>query len=289
MKKIFQTLVYSSSSRSALPAAILQPSNQILVQENNGRMKFLYRLRRRNPVLFWYGSVNFILAIVYLILSLTTSVLVNDVNAFIKPFKFAISIGIFCWTMGYLMFYLHRPSKVKLYNKMAVLVFTYESAVIGWQAANGRLSHFNVSSPLYEALFQVMGLAIVLLTFWTAHIGYLFFKKKEWTIPAPYLWGIRLGILCFVVFALEGGVMGAILRHSVGGEDGSKGLPLVNWSRNYGDLRIAHFLGMHALQVFPLFGYYLAKSSKSVFAFVFLYVALVVAVLVQALMGLPLL
>jgi len=119
-------------------------------------------------------------------------------------------------------------------------------------------------------------------------ICYLFFKKKQWSIPMSYVWGIRLALLFFVIFALEGGAMAAMLRHTVGGTDGSRGIALLNWSRGHGDLRIAHSLGMHALQLFPLFGYYIAKNSMATKAFAFLYVITVVAVLVEALMGLPL-
>jgi len=82
--------------------------------------------------------------------------------------------------------------------------------------------------------------------------------------------------------------MASALRHTVGGDDGGKGLPVVNWNRGHGDLRIAHFLGMHTLQLFPLFGFFIAKSSRTVIVFASIYVALVVAVLVEALMGLPL-
>ena len=251
-------------------------------------MQFINELKRRNPVLFWYGMLNFLAAIVCIILWQTTEISVSGINAFIKPFKFYVSIGIFCWTMGWIMFYLQMPSKVTAYNIMAVMVFTYESIVITWQAANGRLSHFNTSSALYGILFTFMGIAIVILTIWTGYIGYLFFKKREWKIPMPYLWGIRLGILCFVVFAFEGGIMASALKHTVGGNDGGNGLPLVKWSREHGDLRIAHFLGMHSLQLFPLFGFFIARSSKTVIVFASIYVALVAAILVEALLGLPL-
>jgi len=251
-------------------------------------MKFIKELKRRNAVLFWYGVLNFLGAIVCIILWQKTDISVNGINAFIKPFKFYVSIGIFCWTMGWIMYYLQMPTKVKIYNVMAVIVFTYESFVITWQAANGRLSHFNTTTALYGMLFTFMGIAIVILTLWTGYIGYLFFKKREWNIPKPYLWGIRLGIISFMVFALEGGIMASALRHTVGGDDGGKGLPVVNWSRRHGDLRIAHFLGMHTLQLFPLFGFFIARSNKTVIVFASIYAALVMAILVEALMGLPL-
>lgn len=250
-------------------------------------MNFIHELKRRNPVLFWYGILNLLAAVICIVLWQRTAIIVNGVNAYVKPLKFFISIFMFVWTVGWLFYYLEKPAKIKAYNIMAVIVFSYESFVITWQAANGRLSHFNISNPFYEALFSLMGIAIVLLTIWTGYIGYYFFKKKDWALPMPYLWGIRLGIMFFVLFAFEGGIMAALFRHTIGAADGGNGLMVVNWSRQHGDLRIAHFLGMHTLQLFPLVGYYITRNSKAMLAFAFTYFGLVLAVLIQALMGLP--
>jgi hypothetical protein len=251
-------------------------------------MQFLIQLKQRNPLLFWYGVLNFLAAIICAVLTQTTNITVLNINAFIKPMKFYISIGIFVWTMGWLIHYLQMQKKERAFTYMVILIFTFESFVITWQAAGRRLSHFNKDTPAYIALFSLMGIAITILTAWTGYIGYLFFKKKDIDLPPSYVWGIRLGILFFVVFAFEGGLMASLLSHTVGAPDGGKGLPVVNWSRQHGDLRIAHFLGMHTLQIFPLFGYYFAKTGKAVIAFAAVYIMVVLAVFIQALRGVPL-
>ena len=252
-------------------------------------MKFLTELNRRNKLLYWYGAFNFIAVLICIFLIQITSVKVLGINAWIKPMKFYLSIGIFVWTMAWLMYYLQMPAKSKFYTWMAIIVFSFESFVISWQAANGRLSHFNVSTPLYSWLFSFMGIAITVLTIWTSYIGYLFFKKKSFDLPSAYLWGIRLGIIFFVVFAFEGGIMAALLRHTMGAPDGGIGLPVVNWSREHGDLRIAHFFGMHALQLFPLFGFFIAKNKNTVFLFSAVYFSWVTFLLIEALFSHPLL
>lgn len=251
--------------------------------------QFFARLRARNPLLYYAGWLNVLGALVSLVLIFSTDTIVLGINAWIKPMKFFLSITIFLWTMGWLLAYLQKQRAVKIYSVVIVLVLAFEMVVIVWQAANGRLSHFNITTPLYGLLFSLMGIAITLLVVWTVYITYIYFRQKEFDIPASYVWGIRLGLVMFIIFSFEGGVMAAQLAHTVGAPDGGVGLPVVNWSTRYGDLRIAHFVGMHALQVLPLVGYFVFRKPVTLVVFSIIYFIATVALMVTALYGMPLL
>jgi hypothetical protein len=251
-------------------------------------MRFLNGLKQRNPVLYYFGWIYFLGGIVCIILSQTSNITVLGINAFLKPMKFFFSIWIFVWTMGWYLEYLDNKRRVKIYTWMVVIVMIIEQVIITWQAANGRLSHFNTTSALYAALFSFMGVAITVLTVWTGVIGYYFFKQKLFKVPMPYIWGIRLGIIVFVIFAFEGGYMATALSHTVGAPMGGPGIPVFNWSTEYGDLRVAHFIGIHSLQIFPLFGYYIAKTNRSVQLFAAVYFLVTGFLLLQAMQKTPL-
>jgi hypothetical protein len=249
---------------------------------------FLIELKKRNAVLYWYGWLCLLGTLICLLLIQVTDTIVLGINAFIKPAKFFISITIFCWTMAWFMDYLYQQRKIRVYSWMVVFVMSFELFVITWQAANGRLSHFNISTSFYQLLFILMGVAISILVAWTGYIGYLFFRQKAFTVPMPYIWGIRLGIILFVIFSFEGGIMASHLSHTVGAPDGGEGLPVINWSKHYGDMRVAHFIGMHALQVLPLFGFFIAKNNRGIQLFSAAYFLFATLLFVQAMMAIPL-
>lgn len=250
-------------------------------------ISFIRELYGRNPLLYIFGWVCLVGAMIGIVLTFTDTTTVLGINAWIKPVKFLLSVWIFSWTMGWYLFYLEKPGKSLYYSFMVVIVMSFELFVIIWQAANGRLSHFNTSSSLYLSLYNAMGIAIVVLTFWTVYIAVLFFIKKKFLAPMPYIWGIRLGLVMFVIFSLEGGIMATQLQHTVGAADGGSGLPFINWSDAYGDLRVAHFFGIHSLQLLPLTGYFITRTNRQVFLIAALYFVMVSILLVQALYEIP--
>ena len=251
-------------------------------------MEFILQLKQRNETLFYFGLVCFFLSALFLLLTKLTSTEIHNVNAWNKPFKFAFSLAIYTWTMAWYCSYL--PSfNITLFNWTIVILWSFEIFYIALQAGKGQLSHYNSSTPLYSALYALMALAATAVTIYTAYIGILFFKFDFPELPSYYLWAIRLGIILFVLFSFEGFAMGSRLNHSVGAVNDNSNWFIIGWSKTVGDLRVSHFIGMHALQILPVLSFYVLKNTKLTVAIAILYTMLTLFTLVQAFKGRPLL
>lgn len=250
-------------------------------------LDFINDIKNRDEPLFYFGGICFAAAIFFLILTRLSELQVAGVNAWYKPFKFALSIAIYSWTMAWYVHYL-PTFNTKLFNWTVIILLGFEIVYITLQAGKGQLSHFNLSTPLFAGLYALMALAATVVTIYTAYVGVLFLIHDFPDLPVYYLWSIRLGIIIFVIFSFEGFLMGSRLTHTIGGTDGGEGIPVLNWSTKFGDPRIAHFIGMHALQVLPFVSFYFLKSTKATFFISLLYAMLAVFTLVQALHGKPL-
>ncbi len=213
------------------------------------------------------------------------------VNIWLKPAKFLASSAIYLWTLGWLLNYVEAPivARSSLGTIAALLILGENIAVCG-QALRGERSHFNVATTFNAAVFGVMGLMIVLNTILLIVLLWWFLTKAA-PMPAGALWGCRLGVLLTVLASLEGGLMVAASAHTVGMPDGGPGIPVFNWSTQAGDLRIAHFIGMHGMQVLPLGGFLCSElgASAGVFILALFHYGAFALTLLQALAKKPLL
>ena len=249
--------------------------------------EFVQELKFRNPTLLYFGLICLVAALIFFILAQTTNIQVYGVNAWYKPLKFSLSTFLFSWAMAWYCHYLPQFN-IDLFNWTIIILLGFEILYIAIMAGKGQTSHYNTSSPFYSAMFSLMALAATLVTLYTAYVGLLFFSSSFPALSIYYLWAIRLGILIFVIFSFEGFVMGSKLSHTVGAVNDNSNLFIVGWSKTVGDLRVSHFIGMHALQVLPLLSFYIFKNIKATVLVSILYGLLAVATLVQALQGKPL-
>ena len=146
-------------------------------------------------------------------------------------------------------------------------MFVLEVAIIDAQAWRGTTSHFNVSTPANAVLFGVMGGAILLQALVSVAVAVALWRQPF--TDRVLGWALRFGMTLTIVGALTGPLMTrptaaqlAAARagermttagaHSVGGVDGGPGIPVTGWSREHGDLRLPHFIGLHAVQALAL-------------------------------------
>lgn len=190
---------------------------------------------------------------------------VTGAPVWLKPLKFAVSIGVYSFTMLWMLGFL-RGRLARVLAWVVAATFAVEWFAIIVQAARGTTSHFNLATPFDAALYSLMGAAIAVL--WLANLGVAVLALRA-RFDSPVLaWGVRLGLIVSLVGLAEGFLMTSptaqqlagmavaaptiVGAHSVGVPDGGPGLPVVGWSTRGGDLRVGHFVGMHALQVLPL-------------------------------------
>ncbi|MDS0474845.1 ABA4-like family protein [Natrinema sp. 1APR25-10V2] len=251
----------------------------------------------RNRFLFTVSLFNLGLVVIFTVLMVVDGRMVLGRNVWTKPWKFAASIAIFTATLGWLLPSLSLTDRVERLATYTISVaMTVEITLISTQAARAVPSHFNRGTALDTAIFALMGVTITVSTLVVAYVLLRIVQHPPDLAPA-YLWGIRLGMFVFVVASLEGFLMISYGGHAVGAPVGDPGLPLLNWSLTGGDLRIAHFVGLHALQVLPLTGYVAARWIDSstrrslgvVGTVAVLYGGLVGGTFVWALLGNPLL
>lgn len=186
------------------------------------------------------------------------------INIWIKPAKFLLSVGIYLVTLAWLLPRVDIGRALRFVLRWVfVVTMVGENVAITLQAWRGVQSHFNETTPFDAAVFNAMGVMIALNTVAALVLLVLFVFAPRQPLPRAVLAGIRFGLLLFLVASGVGGMMVGQNAHAVGVPDGGPGLPFVNWSTEGGDLRIAHFIGLHALQGLPLLGWLVGRKSPN--------------------------
>ena len=202
--------------------------------------------------------------------------IITGAPAWLKPAKFAASTAIFALTLAWIFQYLPEWVKTRrVVGWSTAIILILEVAIIDAQAWRGVTSHFNVGTPLDLALWMIMGSAIVLQTLLSITVAVALWRQRFQDRALE--WALRLGVSMTIIGASTGGFMppptsGQLAQaratgrmtvsgaHTVGAPDGGPGLPATNWSTEHGDLRIPHFLGLHAMQALPLIAFWIKRQ-----------------------------
>jgi hypothetical protein len=285
-------------------------------QANRRRGQLLRNWLRRafatNRALTILGGAMLIMFLATIVGIFVDHRVITGAAAWLKPAKFAISVSVYSFTFVWLLSFVeNRPRLVRVVGNVTVVSLIVEMIAIITQAARGTTSHFNQTTPLNTALWFTMGAFIVLA--WTMNLVLATLLIVQRMPDRAFAWSLRLGLVISAigmavaffmvrsrpeqVKAIADHGLHIVGAHSVGVADGGPGLPILGWSTVGGDLRPAHFVGLHALQILPFLGWLLTRrrrflaffSTNDRLALVWIvgvgYVGLVVLLTWQALRG----
>jgi hypothetical protein len=225
-------------------------------------------LWRASPPLTAVGALMLAAAAASAVGVLVDPRVITGAPAWLKPFKFAISTAVYAFTLAWIFTRLSdRPRVRRVVGWTTAAVFVLEVAIIDVQAWRGTTSHFNTSTPLDGVLFGVMGAAILLQTLVSVAVAVALWRQRF--ADRALGWALRLGMALTIAGAMTGGLMTrpteaqlaharaggrmtTVGAHTVGGLDGGPGVPVTGWSREHGDVRVPHFVGLHAIQALAL-------------------------------------
>jgi hypothetical protein len=261
-----------------------------------------------SPPLTAVGLLMLVASIPTIVGILVDPRMITGAPAWLKPFKFAISTAIYSLTLAWIFSLL--PGWPRMRRTVAwttAIVFVLENTIIFGQAWRGTTSHFNSATTLDRTLFIVMGSAILIQTFVSVAVAVALWRTQ--LADRALGWALRFGMTLTIAGAMSGplmtrpteaqlaqaragGPMPIIGAHSVGGADGGPGVPVTGWSREHGDVRVPHFIGLHALQALAIVAVGLRRWHRSdsvrvraVFVAAASYATLFLLLLWQALRG----
>ncbi|SFQ22125.1 hypothetical protein SAMN05421810_105229 [Amycolatopsis arida] len=195
-----------------------------------------------------------------------------------KPLKFALSFLLYTVTWAWMLTFQQRARRWGWWAGTVLAgAGTVEMLVIVGQVLRGKRSHFNLETPFDTAVFGLMGTTIIVLMLGHFALGALLLAGRyaDRASAAAVRWGMAVSAAGLLVGGLmlgptdeqqaardQGRSVDVLGAHTVGAPDGGPGIPVLNWSTEAGDLRVPHFVGMHALQLLPMVAIALALLGR---------------------------
>ena len=216
-------------------------------------------------------------------------------SPWMKPVKFHIALGLYTITLAFFARFMpevtRQSHRWRWFTAAVVFAILGEVTWLSSAAMINTASHFNTTIPVFTAIYGLMGVFAVLLTSASLVMGVSVWRNRATGLdPALHL-AVALGlILTFALTVPVAGYLSSNGGHFVGAS--TRALWVMRWSRDAGDLRVAHFLATHALHFVPLTGLLAvwlapAQAVRLVWLTAGLFAALVIGTFVQALQGQP--
>jgi hypothetical protein len=187
--------------------------------------------------------------------------MLRGVSVWMKPLKFMASVGLFSLTTAWfagLVSEAQRDNRVMRGVAWVVVVAGgLEVFYISLQAALGQASHFNFTDKLHALLYQLMGVGAVAMCITQAVLAQQIARHPQPGVNLLWQRAVRSGLWLTLLLGAGTGIVLAGIQPPSGA-----GLPVVGW-HGAGDLRMAHFLGMHAQQLLPLAGWLLVNNATA--------------------------
>ncbi|MFE7559594.1 hypothetical protein [Kitasatospora sp. NPDC057500] len=198
--------------------------------------------------------------------------------AWAKPARFSFSFGLYALTLLWLLTFVRGHARlVRLISWATAAGVVLEVAWVFRAAAAGTTSHFNLTTPTASTLTFAALAVISLVTAMALLTAALLLRQH--VEPPALAWALRLGLLLSLVgmavaalmvtptpaqkaAADLGAGMPVVGAHTVGPPDGGPGMAVTNFSTAGGDVRVAHFVGVHALQALALLGLLLTRGPR---------------------------
>lgn len=212
---------------------------------------FVVSLRRGSPLLWRLAIVLTLGLLACVLLQQADGRLIAGASVWSKPAKFFLSLAVQSLTLTWAISLLPKPARgVTAASWAFMAALAVEMAYMIFRASRAEASHFNTATPVAAAMYAIMGAGALTLTGVTGFVGYRVWQQRGMSLmrEAAGL-GLMLGAL---LGTAAGAYMSAQTGHSVGGDiTDASGLRFFHWSTAGGDLRVAHFLGLHTSQFVP--------------------------------------